>query len=131
MKDFGTEISEKLKLLRGKPASYVTHALKEFGGGDDATMVDGLINLVNQLNEDKKISISKVKLQYGLGGAGIATATIGLYHGTNWLHSKYNKWKIQNQENLKYIQILDKEIEMTNIEENSTAILTRNGGRNF
>lgn len=60
MNNTTTLIIEDLSHLKGKSADHVTRFLKRCGGGNESTMVDGLIKIVRMLDEDK---VHCVKMQ--------------------------------------------------------------------
>lgn len=75
MKDIGTKVLESLEQLRGKSSSQITNALKRIGGGEDGSMVDGLIYIVTMLNKDKHRCVTLA----GIGGIGIGIAGTVIY----------------------------------------------------
>lgn len=98
MSDKAIEIRENLIKLRGKPADYVTHFLKTHSGGEKSKMVDGLIDIVDTLIEDKMISVNetkhKSKKRYGsigfLGGIIFSGSIV-------FLHKHIKKGKIDTE----------------------------------
>lgn len=113
MSDLATNITNSLLQLRGKPADNMTHALKILGGGENGSMVDGALRIVNALDNDKKISVKKAKRNYGVGGVLIGTMVTGIVGGGVWLYSKRKKNKEHEEECKKIEQTLDNEVELS------------------
>lgn len=120
MSDLATTITSSLLQLRGKPADHMTHALKMLGGGENGSMVDGVLRIVCALDNDKKISVKEAKRNYGIGGALIGTAVTGLIGGGIWIHSKRKKKKEYQEECKKIKQTLDNEVKLA-VEEKADA----------
>lgn len=112
MSDLATNITNSLLQLRGKSANHMTHALKMLGGGDDGSMVDGVLRIVSALNDDKNIRVKEAKRNYGIGGVLIGTAVSGIIGGGVWLHSKRKKKKDHQEECKKIEQTLVNEVKL-------------------
>ncbi len=89
MKDIVTTIIESLEQLRGKSGPQITNALKRIGGGEDGSMVDGLIQIVSMLNEDKVQCVKNARVSGIVIGAVGTASVIGGIH----LYSKHKEKK--------------------------------------
>ena len=104
------KIKNHLDQLKGKPADYVTRAFKEYSGTKDGTMVDGIINMIDELVADKKLSVEDARIKCGVGcfvGGTVMTAVLG---GVVWLHSKREVKKEHQVKQAELVEILEKEV---------------------
>lgn len=69
-------LMEYLTLLKGKSADHITRFLKKCGGGEDGTMIDGLINIVEMLNADKIANVKNARIG-GIAIGAIVMVIIG------------------------------------------------------
>lgn len=122
MSDLATNITNSLLQLKGKSADHTTHAMKMLGGGENGSMVDGLLRIVRALDNDKKISVKKTKMNYGVGGALAGAAVTGAIGGGAWLYSKKKKKKEHEEECKKIEQTLDDEVKLAAEEEKKDAV---------
>lgn len=118
MSDLAANITNSLLQLRGKPADHMTHTLKMLGGGENGTMVDGMLRIVSALDNDKKMSVEEAKRNYGIGGVLIGTVVSGIIGGCVWLYSNRKKKKEYQEECKKIEQIFDNEVKLST-EENA------------
>lgn len=89
MIEFTNEFENILQQCKGKSANYITHALKMLGGGENGSMAEGMMRIIEVFKEDKRNSVQSAKGKYGMGGLvlGISvTSIMGLY-----LRKKENK----------------------------------------
>ena len=108
-----TLIMEDLSHLKGKPADHITRFLKRCGGGEDSTMVDGLINIIGMLDADNACSIRNARVG-GIAIGVIGTVVIG---GSAYLIHKHRE-KSQNRKKIqKVAEILKQEVALANQEE--------------
>lgn len=113
MNNATTLIMEDLSHLKGKPADHVTRFLKRCGGGEDSTMVDGLINIIGMLAADNACSIRNARVG-GIAIGIIGTAVVG---GGAYLIHKYRE-KCQNRKKIQEVaEILKQEVALANQEE--------------
>lgn len=113
MNNATTLIMEDLSHLKGKSADHVTRFLKRCGGGEDSTMVDGLINIVGMLDADKTYSVRNAKVD-GIAIGVIGSAIIG--GGAYLLHKHLEK--CQNRKKMQEVaEILKQEVALANQEE--------------
>lgn len=110
MSDLASNITNSLLQLRGKSADYTTHAMKMLGGGENGSMVDGLLRIVSALDNDKKLSVKEAKTNYGLGGVLIGAMATGIIGGSVWLYSEKKKKKKYEEECKIIEKTLDDEI---------------------
>ena len=114
MSDIGTVMKQNLMQLRGKSAKYVTNFLKNSGDGENGTMVDGLINMVDVLKADKDQNVSQAKISYGVGGFGIGVIATSLFGSAIWFHSKYKSRKQCQEESQSVVKMLKQEVAAAN-----------------
>lgn len=113
MNNATTLIMEDLSRLKGKPADHVTRFLKNCGGGENSTMVDGLSNIIGILNADKICSVRNAKIE-GIVIGVIGTVVAG---GSAYLIHKHRE-KCQNRKKMQEIaEILKQEVALSNQEE--------------
>lgn len=82
MIEFTNEFENILQQRKGKSANYITHALKMLGGGENGSMAEGMMRIIEVFKEDKRNSVQSAKGKYGMGGLvlGISvTSIMGLY----------------------------------------------------
>jgi hypothetical protein len=82
MIEFTNEFENILQQCKGKSANYITHALKMLGGGENGSMAEGMMRIIEVFKEDKRNSVQSAKGKYGMGGLvlGISvTSIMGLY----------------------------------------------------
>lgn len=82
MIEFTNEFENILQQCKGKSANYITHALKMLGGGENGSMVEGMMRIIEVFKEDKRNSVQSAKGKYGMCGLvlGISvTSIMGLY----------------------------------------------------
>lgn len=82
MIEFTNEFENILQQCKGKSANYITHALKMLGGGENSSMAEGMMRIIEVFKEDKRNSVQSAKGKYGMGGLvlGISvTSIMGLY----------------------------------------------------
>lgn len=82
MIEFTNEFENILQQCKGKSANYITHALKMLGGGENGSMSEGMMRIIEVFKEDKRNSVQSAKGKYGMGGLvlGISvTSIMGLY----------------------------------------------------
>ena len=108
-----TLIMEDLSRLKSKPADHVTRFLKRCGGGEESTMVDGLINIVGMLDADKTYNVRNARIGgIAIGAIGTAVAVGGAY-----LIHKHRE-KCQNRKKIQEVaEILKQEVALANQEE--------------
>ena len=108
-----TLIMEDLFHLKGKSADHITRFLKRCGGGEDSTMVDGLINIVGMLDADKTYSVRNARI----GGIAIgAIGTIVIGSGAYLIHK--HREKCQSRKKIQEVaEILKQEVALANQEE--------------
>ncbi len=104
---------EDLILLKGKSADHVTSFLKRCGGGEDGTMIDGLINIVGMLNTDKAISVKNARLG-GVAMGAIGTAIIG---GGITLYIRHREKKQCREKMQEITEILKQEVALSDAEQ--------------
>lgn len=109
MSDLATNITSNLLQLRGKSANHTTHALKMLGGGENGSMVDGVLRIVSALENDKKINVREAKRNYGIGG--VLTGTVSGFLIALFL-SKRKKKKEHQTECKRIEQTLDNEVKL-------------------
>lgn len=113
MNNTTTLLMDDLSLLKGKPADHVTHFLKNCGGGEDGTMVDGLIYIFSMLDDDKSYCVKNARI------SGIAIGAIGsaVVVGGAYLIHKHCE-KVQNRKKIQEVaEILKQEIVLANEEQ--------------
>lgn len=117
MIEFTNEFENILQQCKGKSANYITHALKMLGGGENGSMAEGMMRIIEVFKEDKRNSVQSAKGKYGMGGLvlGISvTSIMGLY-----LRKKENE---KHEEEKKIIlKTFNNEIEASSTEECSIA----------
>lgn len=117
MIEFTNEFENILQQCKGKSANYITHALKMLGGGENGSMAEGMMRIIEVFKEDKRNSVQSAKGKYGMGGLvlGISvTSIMGLY-----LRKKENK---KHEEEKKIIlKTFNNEIGASSTEECSIA----------
>ena len=82
MIEFTNEFENILQQCKGKSANCITHALKMLGGGENGSMAEGMMRIIEVFKEDKRNSVQSAKGKYGMGGLvlGISvTSIMGLY----------------------------------------------------
>ena len=82
MIEFTNEFENILQQCKGKSANYITHALKMLGGGENGSMAEGMMRIIEVFKEDKRNSVQSAKGNNGMGGLvlGISvTSIMGLY----------------------------------------------------
>ena len=99
MSNLSENLMNSLLQLKGYPADHITHSFKTLGGGEDGSMIDGVIRMVTALDEDKKGSVNSAKIRYGIGGAVITS----IIWGGAWMYNK-KKEKKQHEEECKVIE---------------------------
>lgn len=118
MSDLATNLKNSLLQLKGKPANHLTRALKSIGGGENGSMVDGAIRIVDALDKDKKRSVALVKRIYGVGGIFIGTAIMG---GV-WFYSKKKEKQKYKEECKIIIKTFENEVKAAKAVEDSDVI---------
>lgn len=114
MNSVTTTLIEDLSLLKGKSADHITHFLKRCGGGEDSTMVDGLINIVDKLETDKMYCVKYARINGIVIGVIVTTVAAG---GSAYLIHKHRE-KRQNQKKIQEVaEILKQEVALANQEE--------------
>lgn len=108
-----TFLMENLLSLKGKSADHVTHFLKECGGGEDSTMVDGLINIVDMLHADKLYSVKNAQINGIVIGIIIST----IFGGSAYLIYKYYEKNQSRKQIQEVAEILKQEVSLANQEE--------------
>lgn len=117
MNDIEMILKENLKQLRGKSADHITNFLKNCGGGENGTMVDGIINMLDMLNEDKLHSVKQAKM-HGIAIGVTGTSIIG---GGIYLYIKYRDKKQCREKMQEVVEILKQEVSLANEEKISVA----------
>ncbi|MBQ3601111.1 MAG: hypothetical protein II992_07940 [Lachnospiraceae bacterium] len=112
MKDIEMVLKNNLNQLRGKSADHTTNFLKNCGGGENGTMIDGIINMIDMMNRDKLHSVKKAKMDgMVIGIVGTSIIGAGIY-----LYSKYRD-KMQCREKMQeVVEILKQEVALANEE---------------
>lgn len=112
MKDIEMVLKNNLNQLRGKFADHTTNFLKNCGGGENGTMIDGIINMIDMMNRDKLHSVKKAKMDgMVIGIVGTSIIGAGIY-----LYSKYRD-KMQCREKMQeVVEILKQEVALANEE---------------
>jgi len=103
-------IKNSLLQLKGKPADHVTHALKTIDGGEDGSMIGGLIKIVDRFIEDKRRSVATAKKDYGIGGCLIGTVVTGITFGGIWLYSNHKEKKQHDKECMGIVKVFKDEV---------------------
>lgn len=105
-------IMDDLSHLKGKSADHITHFLKRCGGGEDSTMVDGLINIIGMLDEDRMCSVRNSMV----GGISIGVISTTVIGGSAYLIHKHRE-KCQNRKKIQEVaEILKQEVALANEE---------------
>ena len=112
MNDIGAILKANLKQLRGKSADHITNFLKNCGGGEKGTMVDGIINMLDMLNEDKFHSVKQAKMH----GIAIGAAGASIIGGSIYLYTKYRDKKRCREKMQEVVEILKQEVALANKE---------------
>ena len=112
MKDIEMVLKDNLNQLKGKSADHTTYFLKNCGGGENGTMIDGIINMIDMMNRDKLHSVKKAKMDgMVIGIVGTSIIRAGIY-----LYSKYRD-KMQCREKIQeVVEILKQEVTLANEE---------------
>lgn len=104
---------EELSSLKGKSADHITRFLKKCGGGEDSTMADGLIKIVEILNEDKKYGVRKAAVSNFVLGGAICTVITGVSACLIYKHHE----KCQSRQKMQEVaEILKQEVALANEE---------------
>lgn len=103
-------IRSSLLQLKGKPADHVTHALKIIDGGEDGSMIGGLIKIFDRFIEDKRTSVAAAKRNYGIGGYLIGTVVTGISVGGIWLYSNHKEKKQHDKESKNIGKVFENEV---------------------
>lgn len=106
MNNLETRLVNSIQQLKGKSGKYFTSAMKKWGGGEEGSMVDGLLNIVNMMIEDKRLKVNQTKITYGVGGA----AAVGLI----WLYTNHKERKRNIRNYHSVVEIAEKEVEVAN-----------------
>lgn len=109
MNDFGENVKGYLLQFKAMPANYFTHALKQISDGEDGTMVDGVIKIVDRLISDKKRSETTA---FFVGSIGTSIF---------WIHSKHKEKKRHEEECKKIIKTFENEIALAKSDTNCIA----------
>lgn len=113
MNDFGEIIKDYLLQFKTMPANHFTHALKQISGSEDGSMVDGVIEIVDRLINDKKRSATTA---FWVGSIG--TALVG---SVFLIHSKHREKKKHEEECQKIIKAFENEIALGKSDTKPTA----------
>ena len=97
MNTYTSEALDFLQKLKGESGPCFTHAMKEYAGGDNPTMVDGAIRMVEQIKRENDSIISVTKIKYfGLGIGSILTVQL-LCKGVRWAYSKCHAISLESE----------------------------------
>lgn len=111
MKNMETMIMNMLMQLRGKSADYITKFLKEWGG-ENGTMADGVINIVQMIIEENRERVIKVGVGcFAMGAVGTASVIGGIH-----LYSKHKEKKHCREKMEQVAEILRQEAAIANNE---------------
>ncbi|GAB5081771.1 hypothetical protein Osc1_09440 [Hominimerdicola sp. 21CYCFAH17_S] len=112
MNNTTTLIIEDLSHLKGKSADHVTRFLKRCGGGNESTMVDGLIKIVRMLDEDKVHCVKNARV----GGITIGVICTAIIGGSAYLIHKHRE-KCQSRKKMQEVaEILKQEVALADEE---------------
>lgn len=113
MSDLAANIANDLLQLKGKSADRQTHALKMLGGGEEGSMIDGVLQIISVMDDDKQLCVKEAKRNYFIGGALAGIILIGLIGGGVWFYSKRQKNKRHDEECKKIKETLDNEVKLS------------------
>lgn len=116
MSDLANALTERISQLKGQKCNQVTQLLKKWGGGEDGSMVDGLLRLVKVMDDDSNRAIMTTKIQYGVGGVLVTSAVFGTCICIKRLHSYYLQKKLHEKECQDLINACDEELSLIDYE---------------
>lgn len=108
MSTFG-EVRNELEMLKGKSASGITHGLKVLDGGENISLIDNIIKVLDKMDANCQKEISKSRRDTMIISAMVSgTALIGSIY--LWIRNK--KMQKQKEENRELIKELKDEIKV-------------------
>ena len=113
MNNLETRLVSAIQQLKGKSGKYFTSTMKKWGGGEEGSMVDGLLNIVNLMSEDKRLKVNQTRVTYGVGGLIGGAAAIGI----GWWYTNHKERVRHNQNCNKMVEIVETEVEAAKSEE--------------